>query len=218
MSEPVSVPSSAIVMSITTASRSSPSPSDVRSVESFSGSIGKIAGGGVDRGRVGPRVAVDGGVLLHQRIDVGDGDEDPAPSPAAAGCATVELIEVARIVVVDRNPMQVAQVSNIDAGCRGRSADPVALRDHSRREVRQEPAFPHRLVRDALEVALVETVSRRHRRRGFRLPLCAAVRRCGESAAPPLDAAATRRRSALLRRSASCGPAEPRRAPPGRST
>ena len=39
----VTAPSASTVISMTTASRSSPSSSDVRSVESFSGSIGKIS-------------------------------------------------------------------------------------------------------------------------------------------------------------------------------
>ncbi len=43
MSEAVTVPSEAITISITIARRSSLSPSDVRSVDSFSGSIGKTS-------------------------------------------------------------------------------------------------------------------------------------------------------------------------------
>ena len=42
MSEAITVPSVAITISITIASRSCPSRNEVRSVDSFSGSIGKI--------------------------------------------------------------------------------------------------------------------------------------------------------------------------------
>ena len=45
MSLATTLPSAATVMSMTIASRSSPSLSEVRSVESFSGSIGKIFAG-----------------------------------------------------------------------------------------------------------------------------------------------------------------------------
>ncbi len=90
---------------MTIASRSSPSLSDVRSVESFSGSIGKISRRGVDRRRVvRARARRSREPFAHERVDVGDRDEDPRRAVAGRGSATVELVEVARVVVVDRAP------------------------------------------------------------------------------------------------------------------
>ena len=69
--------------------RSSPSLSDVRSVESRSGSIGKICARGVDGGRVGARVVVDGRALAdhaNRRRRRRRGSSSPPPS---SGSATV---------------------------------------------------------------------------------------------------------------------------------
>ena len=53
------LPVASTIISITIARRSCPSFSEVRSVDSSSGSIGKISRGGVDRRRVGARVVVE---------------------------------------------------------------------------------------------------------------------------------------------------------------
>ena len=47
--------------------------------------------------------SIDGRVLLHQRVDVGDGDED-AHAAVAGVLGPGELVEIARVVVVDRAP------------------------------------------------------------------------------------------------------------------
>ena len=60
---------------------------------------------GVDRRRVGPGVRVDRRALLDQRVDVGDRDQD-LDAAACERLARRELVEVERIVVVDRAPEQ----------------------------------------------------------------------------------------------------------------
>jgi hypothetical protein len=54
-------------------------------------------------------VIVDGAVLRHQRVDIGDGDQQPHP-PVLLD-TDLELVEIAGLVVVDRGPRQVAQVT-----------------------------------------------------------------------------------------------------------
>ena len=68
-------PSPPIAMSTTIASRSASSLSDVRSVDSSGGSIGKIARGRIDGGRVRFGVRVERRPLADQRIDVRDRDQ-----------------------------------------------------------------------------------------------------------------------------------------------
>ena len=88
--------------------------------------------GRVDRRRVGPGMAVDRRAGGDQRIDVGDGDEDRrrAIRPRLRGR---ELVEVARIVVVDRRPEEAAQVAN-------RAVDPRSPGRQSRLLRRGPPA------------------------------------------------------------------------------
>ena len=82
------------------------------------------------------RVAVDRGVLSYQRVDVGDGDKD-FHRTARHGFGDRKLIEIARIVVVDRRPEQAAQIANRGAGRRGGLRDLAGLGDDSGRKVRQ---------------------------------------------------------------------------------
>ena len=79
-------PSASTVISTTMASRSCPSASEVRSVESRSGSIGKMIGRGVDRDACWPAACRSiGRAVRDQRIDVGDGDEDRVRAVVASG-------------------------------------------------------------------------------------------------------------------------------------
>ena len=66
--------------------RAGPRPrcSEVRSVDSFSGSIGNTVHAGVDRGRVRARVRVDRRALRHQRVDVGDADAHAGSPPSGS--------------------------------------------------------------------------------------------------------------------------------------
>ena len=70
------MPSSATVNSVTTAARSSPGTSDVRSVDSRSGSIGKTLAGVYTDVVFVLRVPVDRRAEWNQAIDVGDGHAD----------------------------------------------------------------------------------------------------------------------------------------------
>ena len=74
---------------------------------------------GVDRRAVGERVLVDRRALRHERIDVGDGDDEP---DIAVGqpLRDLDLVEIARLVVVDRRPGLVAQVLRRRVDGRGR--------------------------------------------------------------------------------------------------
>ena len=95
-------------------------------------------GRGVDRGRVGPRVAIDGRARLDQRVDVGDRDEhlDRPLAPLAHRGGDGELIEVARVVVVDRAPEEVAQVPDRRIRVGRRLPDRLGLRLDRGREIR----------------------------------------------------------------------------------
>src|SRR5262249_646966 len=66
---------------------------------------------GVHGGRVVAGGGVDGRALLHDRVDVGDGDED---LHVAAGhlLGDGQLIEVLRVVVVDRAPEKRREVAD----------------------------------------------------------------------------------------------------------
>ena len=106
--------------------------------------------GGIDRRGVGLRVRVDRRVLRDHGIDVGNRDQHFA---CAIGkpLAHRELVEVARVVVVDRAPQQVAQIAY--GGTR------IVRRLHGRRlverclrEVGEQPAVLHRVACDVLEV------------------------------------------------------------------
>ena len=79
-------------------------------------------------------VLVDGGVALHERVDVGDGDEDLHAAPLGAGwLRDRELIQVARVVVVDRTPGEVAEIAAaVAARGAGQLSDLRARRSRSR--------------------------------------------------------------------------------------
>ena len=50
--------------------------------------------------------------FVDQRVDVGDRDEDRLAAPSPRGLRDRELIEIARVVVVDRRPRELAQVAH----------------------------------------------------------------------------------------------------------
>ena len=104
----------------------------------------------VDRRRVRLRVAVDGRVARDERVDVRDGDEDPHRA-ARERLRDRELIEVTRVVVVDRRPQEAAEVANRAAGARRRRGDGGRLGEDGGREVREESALEHRASRDGTE-------------------------------------------------------------------
>ncbi len=86
-------------------------------------------GSGVNRRGVGRRVTVDRGTLLDDRVDVGHRDED-LHRAALGRHRDRELIEIARIVVVDRGPEQAAKVAERPAVGGRRGGDRVGLLHH----------------------------------------------------------------------------------------
>ncbi len=107
-------------------------------------------GRGVDRRRVDAGVAVDGRASGHQRVDVGDRDPQTKGAVGPA-LADRQLVEVPRIVVVDRAPRELPQVLH---GRRARGArDGAELVLHGGRELGFEPLLPHHAVGDADQVS-----------------------------------------------------------------
>ena len=92
MSQLRTTPSRSIAISTTIAARSLSGLSDVRSVDSDSGSIGKMRAA-VDRRRVLQRVLVDGRVAGHQHVHVRNRDHQTVHAVLALA-ADFELIEV----------------------------------------------------------------------------------------------------------------------------
>jgi hypothetical protein len=116
----------------------------------------KDAGGGVDRGRVRARVLVDRRAFLDERIHVGNRDQDLRG--VAERFRDRELIEILRVVVVDRRPQPIAQVAHAlgVAGCGvGCVADRLGFGDRGGREVRLQAVLEHRAAGDAGQVVTV---------------------------------------------------------------
>ena len=79
------------------------------------GEHGEDLGRGIDRGRVVPRVLVDGRTLGDPGVDVRDRDQDP-DAAIVERLRHRELVEVAGVVVVDRGPEEAPQVADPVAG------------------------------------------------------------------------------------------------------
>src|SRR5258705_12763199 len=91
---------------------------------------------------------IDGGVALDERVDVSDRDQQ-LHLAGGARLRNGQLIEVTRVVVVDRAP---GQTTEIAAPVRRRGAlQPRNLQLRGLREVRFEAAVAHRLAGDLLE-------------------------------------------------------------------
>ena len=135
-------------MSTTIAARSSCSASELEIGRQALRQHGEDLGGRVDRRRVDGSVLIDGRVTVDQRVDVGDGHEDTDAVLARFGDR--ELIEVARVLVVDGAPETIAQVA---AGGRlgARFGELVGLGQRGGREVGLETPLPHRLPRNLLQ-------------------------------------------------------------------
>ena len=98
-----------------------------------------------------PRVRVDGGRRLHEPVDVGHRHQH-LDGAAGRRLGDRELVQVTRVVVVDRGPQERAEVALggvADAPGRRHAGD---LGHHGRGEVRQEPALGHGPARDGSEV------------------------------------------------------------------
>jgi len=97
-------------------------------------------------------VPVDRGGLLDQRVDVGDRDEDPHRTVRQL-LRDGQLVEVHRVVVVDRHPQRVAQVAETRDGLvRCGLVELGCLGERGVREIRLQRALQHRPARDAAEI------------------------------------------------------------------
>ena len=102
----------------------------------------------VDRRGVDARVLVHGCTVRHERVDIGDGHAD-ARAPRRS-FRDRELVEVTRVVVVDRTPGEVTQVGQRPV-VHG-TVEPRDLRQHVRRELGFEAALPHRDARQSHQI------------------------------------------------------------------
>ena len=93
------------------------------------------------------RVLVDRRILRHERVDVGDGDQHPRRA-VGQPLGDLELIEIARRVVVDGRPEQTAQVADIgpDAVAERVAGNFSELSGDLGVEHQVEPAQPHQLL------------------------------------------------------------------------
>ena len=106
---------------------------------------------GVDGRGVGARVLVDRRAIRHRRIHVGDRHED-GDRAVRQRLRDRELIEIARIVVVDRRPEMVAHVAHGRRGLARRTVDRLRLGDRGGRELRRQAVLHHGAAGDVLQV------------------------------------------------------------------
>ena len=113
----------------------------------------------VDRSRVVLGVPVDRRALLHDRIHVGDRYED-LDGAAGQGLRDGQLIQVPRVVVVDRAPQKIAEVAHPRGARPRRSRDPAEIGQSRRGEIRLQPPLDHRAPGDLLEIGALVRVFR----------------------------------------------------------
>lgn len=120
------------------------------------GEHGKIPYSGVHRCRFASRVLVDRRQLGRERIYVGDADHD---LDAAIGqpLGDLDLIEIARRVVIDRRPEQASEVAYIYIGgdFRRMVSERCELFRYSRRKLRLKAVLDHDFFRDGFQVAVI---------------------------------------------------------------
>ena len=107
---------------------------------------------GVDARRVGARMLIERRADSHHRVDVRNRDKNLHP-PAALRLRHRQLIEIARVVVVDRAPRQVAQVTDPGAARKRRGPDRAQLLEGRGGEIRLEAVLAHQAARDVLQLA-----------------------------------------------------------------
>ena len=100
-------------------------------------------GRGVDGGRVRTRVAVERAARGHPRIDVGHRHEQ-LHGRCGEGLRDLQLVEVARVVVVDRRPRQLPEVADARPRLDRPFAEGLGLGEGRRREVGLQAARDHR--------------------------------------------------------------------------
>ena len=101
---------------------------------------GEDLGGRVDRGRVGPRVGVDRRARVT-RASTSATATRILTAPPARGAATVELVEVAGVVVVDGGPGQGAQIADRGIRLRGAPGDGGRLRSAAGEKSASKPRW-----------------------------------------------------------------------------
>ena len=100
------------------------------------GQHGKHHRRGVDRGGVGAGMLVDGRAFFDQGVDIGNGHHHPHLA-LVQGLDASELIQVARVVVVDGAPQQVGELADVVARLEHRPLERMHLPFHGWRELGQ---------------------------------------------------------------------------------
>ncbi len=91
--------------------------------------------------------------MRDQGIDIGDRDEDFYLA-VTQWLGDRKLVEITRIVIVDRRPGQLAQIADRSIGSNGRLLDLIGLATHGAGELGQQPAFQHCIVSNAAKFVL----------------------------------------------------------------
>ncbi len=110
----------------------------------------------VDRGGVGPGVRVDGRTLRDQGIDIGHRHED-LYCAGRQRLAGGELIEIERVVVVDRTPGQLGEIANARILVAAGAGNLGELGQGGSRELRLQSTLGHHFASDTDEVAAICT-------------------------------------------------------------
>ena len=97
-----------------------------------------------------PGVQIDRRQSGDDRIHVGDGHEH-FDLVAGQGLGDRQLIEVPRVIVIDRGPEQVPQVADVAVLARGRGFEPGDFGQGIGGEVREQSSFAHGLVGEFLQ-------------------------------------------------------------------
>ena len=105
----------------------------------------------VDRRGVGARVRIDRRSIRDRRIHIGDRHEN-GDGAIREGLGDRQLIEVARVVIVDRRPQAVAHLAHGRRRFARRTGDGPRLRKRGGRELRRQTVLDHGAAGDVFEV------------------------------------------------------------------
>ena len=103
------------------------------------------------RGRVGTRMAIDRAAGPHQAIDIGHRHQQ-ARGTRRQGLGHAELVQVTRVVVVNREPGQVPQVADVAVAFRDGMARGLGFLQGLWGEDGQQAAGAHGFYGDLVEV------------------------------------------------------------------
>ena len=97
----------------------------------------------VDGGRVARRVRIGGGTECHQGVHIGNADQE-ADASVRQAFRDLDLIEIARLAIVDRRPGERAQVAHVTRErIVGWVLEQRDLAHHLRREIGLEAVRTH---------------------------------------------------------------------------